>query len=172
MPLPLPPLRPKSVNPITCSSAGIFCDMFHNSMRVSLRCASSHCCQRMLRWPHTHTLTQTVTMLCVCGGWHCPWRLSICQCPVHFTPLRSPPQFGINFRWAHPPRGLGPPPLALINTCLLSRCSGVRSTPITNCKLMLSKRGRERRRERGRGLPIEVNKILRTRTRSVHSAIL
>lgn len=36
---------------------------------------------------HTHTLTQTVTMLCVCGGWHCPWRLSICQCPVHFTSL-------------------------------------------------------------------------------------
>lgn len=60
--------RPKSVNPITCSSAGIFCDMFHNSMRVSLSCASSHCCQRMLRWPHTHTHRQLCVYVCVCVG--------------------------------------------------------------------------------------------------------
>lgn len=118
---------------------------------------------------HTHT----VKMLCVCV-WGMALPMAFINLPVpsplHSTPRRFPPQFGINFRWAHPPRGLGPPPLALINTCLLSRCSGVRSTPITNCKLMLSNKEGERKMRRG--LPIEVNKILRTRTRSVHSAIL
>lgn len=95
---------------------------------------------------HTHTDTDSDNVVCV---WGMALPMAFINLPVpsplHFPPLRSPPQFGINFRWAHPPRGLGPPPLALINTCLLSRCSGVRSTPITNCKLMLSKRGKRRR---------------------------
>ncbi|KAM8707868.1 hypothetical protein ACLKA7_014919 [Drosophila subpalustris] len=58
-PSPSAAIRPKSVNPITCSSAGIFCDMFHNCGEFGcpkprvLR-FHSHCgWQRMLRWPHT-----------------------------------------------------------------------------------------------------------------------